>query len=206
MKSLISMSAFVGSITAAAVLEPRQMNLNSMLGSVIGLLPGTNGIVTDAKAQLRPDAKRTIIKYGPFTLTANKEVEAPKMDGSHSHGGGGGMSTATTPPKKESGGLSDLLASFSAAGKPMDPNGVGIVKRLATGMCKNCTVLAGKTTVVYVNGTKADLNNGVYLHHAVAIDVTKSTPSFVKGCGGIAASFSPFLGGAVDGFTQLYTT
>ena len=36
--------------------------------------------------------------------------------------------------------------------------------------------------------------------------MTKDIPTFVKGCGGIAASFSPFIGGAVDAFTQYYTT
>jgi hypothetical protein len=50
------------------------------------------------------------------------------------------------------------------------------------------------------------------LHHALAIDVTKAKPAYLPACpndsaaakGG--ASFSPFLGGAVDEFTQLYTT
>jgi hypothetical protein len=71
---------------------------------------------------------------------------------------------------------------------------------------QDVTVLAGRTTVVYANGTKAELSNGVYLHHALAIDVSKSNPPFVKGCGGLASSITPFLGGAVDGFVQLYTT
>lgn len=38
------------------------------------------------------------------------------------------------------------------------------------------------------------------------MDLTKAVPTFVKGCGGIAGSFSPFIGGAVDGFTQYFTT
>lgn len=38
------------------------------------------------------------------------------------------------------------------------------------------------------------------------MDMTKAVPTFVKGCGGIASSFSPFIGGAVDGFTQYFTT
>lgn len=36
--------------------------------------------------------------------------------------------------------------------------------------------------------------------------MTKPVPTFVKGCGGVAGSFSPFIGGAVDGFTQYFTT
>lgn len=38
------------------------------------------------------------------------------------------------------------------------------------------------------------------------MDMTKAVPTFVKGCGGVAGSFSPFIGGAVDGFTQYFTT
>jgi len=38
------------------------------------------------------------------------------------------------------------------------------------------------------------------------MDMTKTVPTFVKGCGGVAGSFSPFIGGAVDGFTQYFTS
>jgi hypothetical protein len=140
-----------------------------MLAGAIGSMPGSNGIVTDAKAQLRPDAVRKIIKYGPFTLPGNKG-EA-KMDGGHAHGSGGmgmsgapaappktgheGMNMGGAPPAKPKGGADPLAALGS--GKPMDPNGVGLVKRLSTGICKDCTVLAGRTRVVYANGTLAEL-------------------------------------------------
>jgi hypothetical protein len=38
------------------------------------------------------------------------------------------------------------------------------------------------------------------------MDMTKPVPTFVKGCDGVAGSFSPFVGGAVDGFTQYFTS
>jgi hypothetical protein len=176
MKITISMSLILASMAAAAAIESRQ--LNSMLSGMVGLMPGTNGVVTDAKAQLRPDATRKIIKYGPFTLPPNKDTGEPKMEGGHAHGSGGsGMSMSgaspaaapksggSAPPAipKSGGGVADSGASSLLSSKPMDPNGVGVVKRLSTGMCKDCTVLAGKTTVVYANGTKAELSNGVYL-------------------------------------------
>jgi hypothetical protein len=177
MKSTMLIPLFLAPLAAAAVIESRQSTLNSMLSGVVASMPGADGVVTDAKAQLRPDATRRIIRYGPFTLPPNQDTDAPKMEGGHSHGsGGGGMSmggaTPAALPKSEggapptnpkSGGGQASATLGLLTGKPMDPNGVGMVKRLSTGMCKDCTVLAGKTTVVYANGTKAELSNGVYL-------------------------------------------
>lgn len=113
--------------------------------------------------------------------------------GGHGHGKEGGASPKAA---KSGGGLS---------GGTMDPNGYSVVGSMSN-ICKGCTVLAGKVDVVFENGTRADLQSGIYLHHLVAIDMSKKAPPFVKNCPGIASSISPFLGGAVDGFTQYYTT
>jgi hypothetical protein len=43
----------------------------------------------------------------------------------------------------------------------MDPNGINVVRRIDGGFCKDCTVLAGKTTIVFENGTRADITKGV---------------------------------------------
>jgi hypothetical protein len=156
MKSILAPALLASMAAGAAIdLDKRQFGLNTMLSSVIGLMPGTNGVVQDAKAQLRPDAKRIIIKYGPFTLPGNKvwklqslfchyeanlrqDAEAPKEAG-HAHGSGGSMGSMpgmSEPAKpKSGGGFADVLGSL-AGSKPMDPNGVGVVKRLATGMPK----------------------------------------------------------------------
>jgi hypothetical protein len=225
MKLIVVPSAYLVVMASGAAILPRQLSsllsgASSGAGSGIGLntimsygasmMPGQDGIVTSAKPKLRTTAKRDIIKYGPITLPANKDADMPKMDGGHSHdmgsmGGSGGSPKGGSPKGGASGGLTDMLALISGS-KPMDPNGFGLVKRLSTGMCKDCTVLSGKTDVVFENGTRADLSSGVYLHHVVAMDVSKPVPTFVNGCGSIASSFSPFLGGAVDGFTQYYTT
>jgi hypothetical protein len=157
MKITLFTPLFLASVAAAAVIESRQFN--AALSGMAGKMPGSDGVVTDAKAQIRPDATRKIVRYGPFTLPPNKDTDAPKMEGGHAHGSGESsmsMGGATTP--KSGGGAAEFLSN-----KPMDPNGVGVVKRLSTGICKDCTVLAGKTTVVYANGTKAELSNGVYL-------------------------------------------
>jgi len=77
---------------------------------------------------------------------------------------GGEKPAASAAPKSSLGIMMDLLKN-----KPMDPNGIGIVKRLSTGFCKDCTVLSGKVDVVFGNGTVAGISNGVYLHHAVTV-------------------------------------
>jgi hypothetical protein len=54
----------------------------------------------------------------------------------------------------------------------MDPSGVqftGFVK----GFCSDCTVLYGKATVVFENGTRATVETGVYEHHVVVVDMMK---------------------------------
>jgi hypothetical protein len=103
------------------------------------------------------------------------------QDGGHAHGsappapGGGlmggmaGMShggdkPAAPPAQTSASQIMDLLKN-----KPMDPNGIGLVKRLSSGFCKDCTILSGKVDVVFANGTKAGISNGVYLHHAVTV-------------------------------------
>jgi hypothetical protein len=69
------------------------------------------------------------------------------------HGGHGGpMAPAKAPP---------TLGSLVSSTKPMDPNGINVVRRIDGGFCKNCTVLAGKTTIVFENGTRADITKGV---------------------------------------------
>jgi hypothetical protein len=155
MKSTLLAPIFLASVAAGAAIEARQADFTSVLSGIAGLMPSTKGVVTEAKAKLRPDASRRIIKYGPFTLPGNKESDAPKMEGGHAHGSGGSMGAAP-PAAPKSGGSVD-------PSKPMDPNGVMMVKRLEGGICQECTVLAGRTSVVYGNGTKAELANGVYL-------------------------------------------
>ena len=111
-----------------------------------------------------------------------------------------------------------------------------LTARLATAwtVCSNCTVLAAKADVVFENGTRADVANGVYLHHVISSLAGKTQPQWVSTCPMGAAASPPagmdlsklipggldlskldisklrggagFVGGAVDEFTDLYTT
>jgi hypothetical protein len=88
----------------------------------------------------------------------------------------------------------------------MDPNGFGFVKKLTSGLCKDCTVLKGRASVNFEDGKEAGVEDGVYIHHAVVVDVSKSPAPAIPGCGGVGQSLSTFLGAGVDNFTQWYTT
>jgi hypothetical protein len=111
----------------------------------------------------------------------------------------------------------------------MDPNGTPFSKTLSSGFCTDCTVLAAKIDIVFENDTRADIVNGVYLHHMVAGMMGNSTGkgkgSWIDMCpksaksasgSGIASLLGSldlgslagggFVGGAVDEFTDYFTT
>lgn len=54
---------------------------------------------------------------------------------------------------------------------PQDGEGSIIMRSLKEGFCSNCTILAIKTDVVNEDGSRMDISNGVYLHHAVSINL-----------------------------------
>jgi hypothetical protein len=54
---------------------------------------------------------------------------------------------------------------------PLDKEGNVIVRSLKDGYCSDCTVLAVKTDLVYEDGTRVDISNGIYLHHAVSFNL-----------------------------------
>jgi hypothetical protein len=53
----------------------------------------------------------------------------------------------------------------------LDKEGSVFMNSLQGGFCSNCTILAIKTDLVYEDGTRMDISNGVYLHHAVSTNM-----------------------------------
>lgn len=117
-----------------------------------------------------------------------------------------GMSKKPTQP----GAWEVITTAFQTlfALKPMDPNGFSLMKMINPGaMCKDCTVLGGKMSVIFENGTRANIKSGVYLHHAITVDLSKASKGFVSACppkngvmkGVSAVPGSIFIGGAVVG-------
>jgi hypothetical protein len=88
-----------------------------------------------------------------------------KKPGAHSHGG---------PSLGE-------LASITNGGFAMDPDGFAFGKQL-DGLPTDVTVLAGKADVVFENGTRADIADGVYLHHVISMLGGKSQGMWVSFC------------------------
>ncbi|KAF2675179.1 hypothetical protein BT63DRAFT_462626 [Microthyrium microscopicum] len=188
------------------------LSMSSIMSAAAYLLPSQAGTVQTKEGKMRPGSKRAIIKYGPYELPAYKKPTGSKPEGGHAHGGAsgdkGGMGGMDMGGPKSGTweGLVSLLQTMTG-NKPMDPNGLGFIKRLSSGVCKDCTVLAGKMNVISENGTVLGVADGVYVHHAVTMDVSKPVTQYITGCtGDPAAAFNPFIGAGVDDFTQYYTT
>ena len=148
MKSLTT--ALIGAATAAAaVIESRQSDTNAMLSGLALMAPAIEGVVRSAKSQLRKEATRQVIRYGPFGLLAAKNTSGPAAG--HAHGGSSESPAA-------GGAMGSALGGLAGLAKPMDPNGIGVLKRLKTGVCKNCTVLTGEINVLFENGSPAGVN------------------------------------------------
>jgi hypothetical protein len=56
-----------------------------------------------------------------------------------------------------------------------------------SGFCGDCTVLSGQIQLRYMDGTPANVSNGIFVHHVLTSPV-KSQPSFLSSC--------PAIGGA----------
>jgi hypothetical protein len=83
----------------------------------------------------------------------------------------------------------------------MDPDGFAFGKKLEGGLPTDVTVLAAQVNVVFENGTRADISNGVYLHHVIS-SITGKTQDmwlpFCPGSGSGAFDISKLLPGGLD--------
>jgi hypothetical protein len=74
-------------------------------------------------------------------------------------------------------GNTSSLSSLLGSGIAMDPNVFPFSRTMYGGICSDCTVLGAKTDIVFEDETRADIINGVYLHHLIAMTTGKSQPS-----------------------------
>jgi len=66
---------------------------------------------------------------------------------------------------------------------PLDREANVVMRSLEQGFCSDCTVLAIKTDLVYQDGTRVDISNGVYLHHAVSFNLAwKEMSNWINLC------------------------
>lgn len=148
----------------------------------------------------------------------------------HEHGGAGAKGVATGAIPKTSEMVSKPMAIVMAEylGNSMDPLGFGVLRSISNEICSDCTVLASQIDVVDEAGTRASIDSGVYLHHALAIDVatdrkvvSTTTNDWTQFCEGFEimqsamqsqiknpqdTQIAVFSFGAVDEFKQFWTT
>ena|ERR1700712_1672351 len=103
----------------------------------------------------------------------------------------------------------------------LDPSGINIVRTFKEGVCSDCTILAAKTDIVFADGKRADVSEGVYLHHLtnmnlgskdvaawlnlcptsqttiLGYDITQNIPTTIRG------PFQPLAMATVDEYTQV---
>jgi hypothetical protein len=174
---------FFVSLAAPTPLDKRQLSLAGIINS----LPSSyilHPLRSDtAKPQVRSTATRKLIRYGPFKLSALQGDKPVGESGGHAHG--------TTSPS----GILDILLGKTA----MDPAGITTMRVLPDSMCSDCTVLSGRIDAVFDNGTRAGFSDGVYLHHAVVMNLNKTPDIYIKPptCGN---QTSPKLGGGISTF------
>jgi len=69
-------------------------------------------------------------------------------------------------------------------------------------LCKDCTILKGRVGLAFKDGSTANVAKGVYIHHVVSTDMTKTSKPFVNSCSGRSAGFgalgSKFMGTGDD--------
>jgi hypothetical protein len=76
----------------------------------------------------------------------------------------------------------------------MDPKGQAGIAYINKGLCTKCSILSARFLLTYADGSEASPANGVYIHHFVSYDSSKSAKSAILGCdGGIPGARAPFI-------------
>ncbi|KAF2395561.1 hypothetical protein EJ06DRAFT_525303 [Trichodelitschia bisporula] len=93
-------------------------------------------------------------------------------------------------------------------GMSMDPAGTAWTY-LAGDFPKDVTVLQVESEIVYADGTRAQITNGLYNHHLAFVDSAKGAPPMAQclnGVKGAAPPTSVFMGGSEDAGRGVYAT
>jgi hypothetical protein len=78
---------------------------------------------------------------------------------------------------------STTTALASILSKPLDPAGFVQMRTFKEGVCRNCTILASKSDLVYEDGTRVDMSNGLFNHGMVTMNLgTKNVANWFNMC------------------------
>jgi len=65
----------------------------------------------------------------------------------------------------------------------LDPHGQSYINTFpSSSLCKNCTILAGASSLEFEDGTPADPEHGVYIHHILSADITRWGTTTILPC------------------------
>lgn len=124
--------------------------------------------IDNVEPQYRKTAKRTITKFGPYTIRGASATAGGAKGGKS---GGGGM---------PGGGMGMGMGDSTSMGQ-------SFFLSVRNGMCNElakgpCTILAGRVGVMWIDGKKADPSNGIYIHHILSSDNTKKETPWFSAC------------------------
>lgn len=106
--------------------------------------------------RIRTDAKRKLIKYGPFTMYG-QGIKKPGM------------------LSRDDGGAVRLFS--------LDPKGQAFVSVILDPICDDkCTILAGQTGLMSEDGKPLGAEQGMYIHHILSADYSKPMTMPVLPC------------------------
>jgi hypothetical protein len=91
----------------------------------------------------------------------------------------------------------------------MDPAGTAWNYIVDTDYPRDITVLRANSTVLFEDGTKAEVAHGIYNHHQMFVNTNKGTPSFASCEGSRSMGTMPtslFMGGSEDKGDVYYST
>ena len=138
---MIKMKTFCWTLALHGILVSGAVIERRQLAGLYGGTVTAPSKVIDVTPRVRPDAKRQKLLFGPFEMPAIN----PNSPAGHSHG-----------------------TVLDQLNKPMDPNGFILSLTVKEGVCGDCTVLAGKSDITFEDGSRAGIENGVYLHHILS--------------------------------------
>lgn len=64
----------------------------------------------------------------------------------------------------------------------LDPHGQSSVGVISKALCSNCTILSGRTGLVFEDGKSATPADSVYVHHILSVDISKPGTMPVSPC------------------------
>jgi len=87
----------------------------------------------------------------------------------------------------------DQRKPIGSAAMAMDPKGQAGMTNVK-GLCTKCSIISARFLLTHEDGTEATPANGIYIHHFVSYDSSKSAKDVIRGCdGGFPGMQAPFI-------------